>query len=55
MNPIQLSRLLLFITILSVFTFYTSAAPTSFAEVEESWQRGLSEVRISHHSLFFSL
>jgi hypothetical protein len=35
------SRLLLVITVLSL---YTSAAPTSFAEVEKSWQRGLSEV-----------
>jgi hypothetical protein len=44
MKMIYPSRLLLFITILSLFTCYTSAAPTSFAEVEESWQRGLSEV-----------
>lgn len=44
MNMLQLSRLFLFITILSLFTHYTSAAPTSFAEVEDSWHRGLSEV-----------
>jgi len=55
MNPMQLSRLLLFVTILSLSTLYTSAAPISFAEVEESWQRGLSEVYISYCSLSFSL
>jgi hypothetical protein len=49
------SRLLLVITILSLFTLYTSAAPTSFAEVEESWQRGLSEVYFTHFLLFIFL
>jgi hypothetical protein len=44
MKTIYPSRLLTFITILSLFAVHTSAAPTSFAEVEESWQRGLSEV-----------
>jgi hypothetical protein len=46
MNMTQLSRLLLFLTILSLFTLCTSAAPTSFAEIEESWQKGLSEVNV---------
>jgi hypothetical protein len=44
MKMVYPSHLLIFITILSFFAIYTSAAPTSFAEVEESWQRGLSEV-----------
>ncbi|CAD0109846.1 unnamed protein product [Aureobasidium uvarum] len=38
------SHLLIFLTLLlSLFTISISAAPTTFAEVEKSWQRGLSE------------
>ncbi|KEQ66502.1 uncharacterized protein M437DRAFT_62698 [Aureobasidium melanogenum CBS 110374] len=38
------SHLLIFLTfLLSFLAISTSAAPTTFAEVEESWQRGLSE------------
>jgi hypothetical protein len=57
MKTIHVLRVFLVITILSLFTVYTSAAPTSFAEVEESWQRGLSEVKdatsltLSHGSI----
>jgi hypothetical protein len=55
MKTVYPSHLLIFITILSLFAVYTSAAPTSFAEVEESWQRGLSEVSyfLPFLSLFF--
>jgi hypothetical protein len=53
MKTIHMLRLFLFITILSLFTLYTSAAPTSFAEVEESWQRGLSEVKIFLLGFYF--
>ncbi|CAD0099326.1 unnamed protein product, partial [Aureobasidium mustum] len=37
----RLSGLFVFLTLLlSLFAISTSAAPTTFAEVEESWQRG---------------
>lgn len=47
--------LVIFTFLLSLLAFSASAAPTTFAEVEESWQRGLSEVSLLPLLLLLSL
>lgn len=44
-RQLAMAKLLYFLVfITSLFVLYSTAAPVSFAEVEESWRRGLSEV-----------